>query len=177
MKPPPNKINVYRSNIKRKNTKRRKVDSESESDEDSFSGLTMSNMGKYFEKTYDTITDYVPGFSFFGSTDGDEDDENDDDEDDASEKRKPKLKYSLYSKHPNKVPHIQEKTNNRWFDKFFYGSDDGEEITASASETIPKVKVTTESGFFSWLGGSAEVTTEISAIQAQTQTEQGEINE
>lgn len=129
----------------------------------------MSNMGKYFQKTYDTLTDYVPSIPFFGSNNDDDDDEEYDDEsDDVSKKRKPKLKPSMYLKHPNKV-HIQEKNNNRWFDKFFYGSDDGEETT-TAPTPIAKVKVTTESGFFSWLGGSAEVTTEKVIVE---QAEQG----
>lgn len=132
----------------------------------------MSNMGNYFQRTYDTISDFVPSFSLFGS-DGDDGDDDDEDDDDASKKRKPKLKHSLYSKHPNKVQ-IQEKNNNRWFDKFFYGSEDGEETTSTPAVTpMPKVKITTESGFFSWLGGSAEVTEK----PTEAPTEQGNKND
>lgn len=170
VKPPPNKINVYRSNNKkrRKNVKRRKSssDSDSESDEDGdFDGFTMSNMGHYFQRTYDTISDFVPAFpSIFGS---DDDYDNDDkDKDDDSKKRNPKLQYPLYSKYHNNVE-IHEKNDNRWFDKFFFGSEDSEETTPTS---VPQVhKLTTESGFFSWLSGSGEVTTEKPVIVPQTE--------
>lgn len=124
----------------------------------------MSNMGKYFQRTYDTISDYVPVFpSFFGSDDSEEDD-------DESKIRKPKLKNSLYSKsrHPNRVESSEKKS--RWYEKFFFGSDDVEESTTPTTTQAPirKVKLTTESGFFSWFG-SGEVTTE-KPIEA---TEQG----
>lgn len=163
MKPPPNKLNL-RSNKKRKGTKKRKP----ESNEYGFSGFTMSKMGKYFQRTYDTISDYVPAFpSFFGSDDSDEDEDEDEDE---SKIRKPKLKNSLYTKsrHPNRVESSEKKS--RWYEKFFFGSDDVEEATSTTTQIpIRKVKLTTESGgFFSWFG-SGEVTTE----KPITATEQG----
>ncbi|XP_031627143.1 uncharacterized protein LOC116343295 isoform X2 [Contarinia nasturtii] len=176
VKPPPNKINVYRSNKKkRKNVKRRKSNSgsshpiqDSESDEDDdYGGLTMGNMGKYFQRTYDTLSGFVPAFpSIFGSDDyEDNDDDDDGDKDNESKKRNPKLKYPLYSKYQNNID-VEEKKNNRWYDKFFFGSD-SEETTPTS---IPHVKLTTEPGFFSWLSGSGEVTTEKTVVE-QTQTE------
>lgn len=166
--PPQNKL---RSNKKRKGSKpakKRKGNSDSESSDEDFDGFTMSNMGKYFQRTYDTLSDYVPAFpSFFGSDDDDDDEEYDDD---ASKIRKPKVKNSLelYSKSrlPNQVM-AQEKTS-RWYDKFFFGSDDTEAATTTPTP-LPKVKVTTEPGFFSWFGGSEEVTTE----KPIAETEQG----
>lgn len=135
----------------------------------------MTNMGKYFQKTYDTITDYAPALpSIFGSNDDeDNDNDEDDDDDDDSVKRKPKLKQSLYSKsrYPNRVE-AQEK-NNRWYDKFFLGSEETEETTTSTTTPKPKIKSTTESGFFSWFGGSSEVNSEKPAgTTEQSKTEE-----
>lgn len=176
VKPPPNKINVYRANKKKKpNAKRRKPNSnfepdfESESDEDGFNGIAMPNIGSYFRRTFDTLSDFLPAFpSFFGSGGEEDEDEEYDDDDDASKIRIPKFKHSLYSKHTNKEE-SQEKNHNRWFDKYFFGSDDAGETNPSPMP-MPKIKVTTESGFFSWLSGSDEITT-VKPVVEETQTE------
>lgn len=170
-KKPPHKIKNNRSKKrKRKIEKKRKKNSisDSESDEDGFDGLPVSNMGTLFQRTYETLSGFVPALpSIFGSDDDTDDDEDDNEEVEALEKRKPKLKHSLYSKQPFKAEIQQKNKNNRWFDKFFLGSDDVEETTPIP---IPKIKVTTEPGFFDWLGGSDDVTTDKVAVE-QTQTE------
>lgn len=178
VKPPPNKINVFRANKKKKpNAKRRKPnsnfdsdsESESESDESGFSGIAMPNIGSYFQRTYDTLSDFLPVFpSFFGSGGEEDEDEEDDDDDDASKIRIPKFKHSLNSKHTNKEE-SQEKNHIRWFDKYFFGSDDADETTPPPMP-MPKIKVTTESGFFSWLSGSGEITT-VKPVVEEAQTE------
>lgn len=161
--PPPNKIDVpIQSKKKKRNKSKTNKNSESDEDDSSFGEFTMSNMGNYFRRTYDTITDYMPSFSLFESDD-------DDDEEDSSKIRKPKLKNSLYSKHrfpPNRVE-IREKSK-RWYDKFFFGSEEEEETIT----TPTPIKSTTESGFFNWFGDKTEETTEKSPA-IESQSEQG----
>lgn len=151
--PPPNKVIQSKSSKKRGKRK----PSKKQSDEDAWGGLSMFNMGKYVQKTYNSFTDYMPAMpSFFGSDDYDEDDEND-----GSQKRKPKFKLSAYSKrNPLSRIDIEEKKNNRWYDKFFFGSEE-ESITSPT----PATTTTQAAGFFNWLGEDTEETTEKAATE------------
>lgn len=158
----PNKINVYKTNdVKQKKTKKKRRNStkseSSENEEEYNNSFSMSNMGYYFRKTYNTISDYVPSFQIFG------DDYEDDDSADRKKIRKPKLKKSTYinRKKPLKKIVIQEKNNNRWYDKFFFGSESDEDVAT----VLPITKVTTEPGFFSWFSSSEEEITANSNIQ------------
>lgn len=162
--PPPNKIDVQKR-VKKKKLKKSKTNKNSESDEDGlgFSKFSMSNMGNYFRRTYDSITDFLPSISIF-----DWGDDDDDDDEDSSKIRKPKLKNSLYSKDrfpPNRLE-AQEKSK-KWYDKFFFGSEEVETITPPAP-----IKSTTESGFFNWFGAE-ESTEKLPAIEPQS--EQGKL--
>lgn len=120
----------------------------SSSDEDD--GFSMSNMGKYFQQTYDSISRYVPTFtSVFGFDDDGEENENDNEN--KYEKRKPKIKKSpLFSRIPNQIE-IEEK-HNKWYDKFFFGSDEDEQPVTSIPVTT---STTTPSSFFHWFADSA----------------------
>lgn len=126
----------------------------------------MLNMGKYFQQTYDSISGYMPSIpSVFGSYDDDDDDNDDDDEyeDDRIEqstiKRRPKIKKSaLFSRSPNRI--VVEEKNNRWYDRFFFGSDSVEDDQVS---TAFPVLSSTESSFFGWLSESEESTEKVTA--------------
>lgn len=146
----PNKL--YKSNRKGPKKKKRlsKHDADDESEDED--GFTMTNMGKYFQQTYDSISEYIPVLpSIFGS---DDDEKNDDDETTA---RIPKKKSSLYSRSPNGIE--VKQTNKKWYDKFFFGSDaDSDEVEQSLiNVAVPST--TTESGLFQWFA-SGEDTTE-----------------
>lgn len=120
----------------------------------------MTNMGKYFQETYDSISEYMPVFpSVFGS---DDDKKYDDDE---TTSRIPKKKISLYSRSPNRIE--VKETNKKWYDKFFFGSDvDSYGVEQSSiNEAIPST--TPESGLFQWFA-SSEDTTEKVIIKPET---------
>lgn len=139
----PNK--VYKSN--RKTPKKKKRVSESEEDD----GFTMTNMGKYFQQTYDSISEYIPVFpSVFGS---DDDKQNDDEE---TTSRIPKKKILLYNRSPNRIK--VEEMNKKWYDKFFFGSDADPAEVEQSSVNVIVPSTTTESGFFQWFASSEDTT-------------------
>lgn len=101
----------------------------------------MSGVGKYFQNTYDTITDTM--------FDNSEEDDTEYEFREASTERRAKKKNTLLkNKYTPRPPtnDIQEKSK-RWYDKFFFGSHE-ETITAP-----PPTETTTESRFFNWFGG------------------------
>lgn len=130
----------------------------------------MPNVGSYFQKTLNTISDYIPPIPYLGG--GDNDDDDDDDEHDNKDKytddttenmsiRRPKFKYTLRKTQIQTKFHEPLKTNGtqpkrkRWYDKFFFGSEKESLTTANP------VEVTTEqSKFFNWFGLNKDFSTE-----------------
>lgn len=179
---PPNKINDLKIYPKKKGKhKKRKKPSSSEEDDSSggaggdagggmFSGFAMPNVGKYFEKTFDSFGEYVPSFPMFG-----EDSEEDSGEyDDETMERVPKLKNSLSNyfkmKRRQSTENVQEKNkekSKRWYDKFFFGSDE-----AAITAPPPVTTTTTESPFFpmNWFGSKDSTeSTESAPVHTSTQ--------
>lgn len=129
----------------------------------------MPNVGSYFQKTFNTISDYIPPIPFVsGDYDDDDDDSEDNDRDkytdtdDTTENtsiRRPKFKYSLRRPifkltNPLETNGTQQK-RKRWYDKFFFGSEE------ETSTTVNPVESTTEqSKFLNWLGMNKDLTTE-----------------
>lgn len=106
-------------------------------------------MGKYFQQTYDSISEYIPVFpSIFGS---DDDEKNDDDE---TTSRIPKKKISPYSRSPNRIE--VKETNKKWYDKFFFGSDADSDEVEYSSINIAAPSTTTEAGLFQWFASSED---------------------
>lgn len=166
--PPPNKINdlkrPYNTRRKQQHQSSEEDDSSDESDdEDSGFFSRMTNVGKYFQNTYDTITDYIPF--------GDEDDSREEDDADYEFREGKKKSSLLNNKFTLRPPtnDIQEKSK-RWYDKFFFGSKNEETITAPTP-----TETTTESRFFGWFAGNKnEATEKVETIPITPAKPQGE---
>lgn len=136
----------------------------------------MPNVGGYFQKTFNTISDYIPPLPFTG--DDDEDDDEDDDSSSSSDIdrdenfsiRRPKFKYTLKKLFRPTHHHNDESQpkRKRWYDKFFFGSDDELKSTAN-----PEEATTEQSKFFNWFRLNTELSTERSVpIQKPSTTPQ-----
>lgn len=123
-----------------------KDDSDEEDD-----GFTMSNMGNYFRQTYDTLSGYLPVMPLVG-----EEDKN------TKPKRRYRVKLQRGSngtngKSPKGVRHDIKDKDNRWYDKFFFGSVDEDE---PATEAPAVVTPSEDSGFFSWFAENGDKSAE-----------------
>lgn len=132
----------------------------------------MPNVGKYFKKTINTISDYIPPMPFAGEDDDDDEedddkDKDDEDDDDSIDKdddsnmsiRRPKFKYTLRKvfRRPLQLlrPDRGDGTKRkRWYDKFFFGSDDDSQAKDSFEST------TEQSKFMDWFRLNSEASTE-----------------
>lgn len=183
--PPPNRGNKNKNRRRyKKPPKKKPSTSEEEDDDDAFGGFSMPNVGKYFKKTINTISDYIPPMPFAGEEDDDDDenddDDKDDDDDDSIDKdddnnasiRRPKFKYTLRKVfrrplqllRPDKIDGTKRK---RWYDKFFFGSDDDSQSKDSSESSTEQTK------FMDWFRLNSEVSTERSvAIPTQSTTPQ-----
>lgn len=112
----------------------------------------------YFQKTFNTISDYMPTLPFFGGDDEEDDDKNSDETSENSSIRRPKFKYTLRKvlrPLQNLQPHHNRK---RWYDKFFFGSEDQSDTTETTAD--PTETTTERSKIFDWFKLNADSSTE-----------------
>lgn len=122
----------------------------------------MSNMGNYFRQTYDTLSGYLPAMPLFGE--------------EIEKANKPKRKYRVKLtkspngtnwKSPKGVSHDSKDKDNRWYDKFFFGSEDQDE---AVTEVPAVVSPSEESGFFGWFAENGDKSGEaVNATQDESQ--------
>lgn len=138
----------------KKPTKRKnKNKNNDDDDDDDDDGFTMANMGNYFSQTYDTLSDYLPAMPLLSS-------KSEHETDNKRKKIRHRLRLRRNSTNPNeksaKKVVVKDK-DNRWYDKFFMGSDEYDDPVTEASDFVAP---SDESGFLNWFADDEEKTGE-----------------
>lgn len=111
----------------------------------------MTNMGNYFRQTYDSISEYMPAVPLFGGSDNEKPNKNSKLKQIRQRIKSTKLSTNKNDKSPKRVN--AENKDKRWYDKFFFGSNDEEDVS---TEIPTAVEPPQESGFFSWFSNDGE---------------------